>query len=42
MPDLEQNKETERAFYDLAINQRKPEEAVARYVGSNHRVRHPR
>ena len=31
MPDLEQNKNTVRAFYELAFNQKKPEEAVARY-----------
>lgn len=35
MPDLEQNKETVRALYDLAFNQKRPEEAVARHVGSN-------
>lgn len=29
MADLEQSKETVRAFYDLAFNQKKPEEAVA-------------
>jgi predicted SnoaL-like aldol condensation-catalyzing enzyme len=34
MPELEENKETVRAFYDLAFNQKEPEEAVARYVGS--------
>jgi predicted SnoaL-like aldol condensation-catalyzing enzyme len=27
------NKATVRQFYDLALNQRKPEEAVRRYVG---------
>ena len=41
MPDLEQNKETVRAFYDLAFNRKKPEEAVARYVGSNYIQHNP-
>jgi len=41
MPDLEQNKETVRAFYDLAFNQKKPEEAVARDVGSTYIQHNP-
>jgi predicted SnoaL-like aldol condensation-catalyzing enzyme len=30
---LEQNKETVKAFYDLAFNQNNPAEAVAKYTG---------
>jgi predicted SnoaL-like aldol condensation-catalyzing enzyme len=41
MHDLEQSKETVRAFYDLAFNQKKPEEAVARYVGSTYIQHNP-
>jgi predicted SnoaL-like aldol condensation-catalyzing enzyme len=41
MPDLEGNKETVRAFYDLAFNQKEPEEAVARYVGSTYIQHNP-
>ena len=36
MPDLEQNQETVRAFDELAFNDEKPAEAVARYVGSTY------
>jgi predicted SnoaL-like aldol condensation-catalyzing enzyme len=41
MADLEENKQTVRAFYDLAFNQKKPDEAVARYVGSNYIQHNP-
>ena len=37
----EQNKENVRAFCDLAFNQRQPEEAVKRYVGSYYRQHNP-
>ena len=30
------NKEAVLAYYDLAFNQRKPEEAVAKYVGNQY------
>jgi predicted SnoaL-like aldol condensation-catalyzing enzyme len=33
MSDLERNKETVVAFYDLAFNQSRPREAVAQYAG---------
>ena len=33
MPDLERNKETVLAFYDMAFNQARPREAMARYAG---------
>jgi predicted SnoaL-like aldol condensation-catalyzing enzyme len=41
MPDLEQSKETVRAFCDLAFNQKEPAEAVARYVGSRYTQHNP-
>src|SRR5215475_14800061 len=37
MSSTEQNKENVRAFYDLAFNQKQPEEAVKRYIGSYYR-----
>lgn len=33
MPDLERNKETVVAFYDMAFNQSRPREAMALYAG---------
>lgn len=41
MSDLEQNKETVRAFYELAFNDKKPEDAVARYVDSRYTQHNP-
>jgi hypothetical protein len=41
MRDLDQNKETVRAFYELAFNDKKPEEAIARYVGSKYIQHNP-
>lgn len=41
MADLEKNKETVRAFYDLSFNQKEPEEAVVRYVGSTYTQHNP-
>jgi predicted SnoaL-like aldol condensation-catalyzing enzyme len=37
----EQNKTVVRAFYDLAFNQRRPEEAVERYIGPYYRQHNP-
>lgn len=34
MPDLEANKKTAIAFYDLMFNQCEPAQAVERYVGA--------
>jgi predicted SnoaL-like aldol condensation-catalyzing enzyme len=39
--DLERNKETVRAFYELAFNEKQPEEAVSRYVGSRYTQHNP-
>lgn len=40
-PSLETNKKNVRAFYDLAFNQKKPEEAVAKYMGPYYRQHNP-
>ena len=37
----EANKSAVRDFYNLAFNLRKPEEAVAKYVGSHYRQHNP-
>jgi predicted SnoaL-like aldol condensation-catalyzing enzyme len=41
MADLERNKEVVRAFYELAFNDKQPEEAVSRYVGSRYTQHNP-
>jgi predicted SnoaL-like aldol condensation-catalyzing enzyme len=38
---LEMNKAVVRAFYDLAVNQQQPEEAVAQYFGPSYRQHNP-
>lgn len=38
---LKTNKEMVRAFYDLAFNLKKPEEAVAKYLGPYYRQHNP-
>jgi predicted SnoaL-like aldol condensation-catalyzing enzyme len=38
---LEQNKETVKAFYELAFNQGKPAEAIEKYTGSEYRQHNP-
>lgn len=38
---LEANKRIVREWHDLAIDQRKPEEAVAKYLGPNYRQHNP-
>jgi len=38
---LEKNKATAKAFYDLMFNQCKPEEAVAKYVGDSYTQHNP-
>jgi predicted SnoaL-like aldol condensation-catalyzing enzyme len=37
----EKNKKTVREFYDMALNQKKPEEAVSKYVGKVYRQHNP-
>ena len=37
----EQNKSVVKSFYDLAFNQRQPEQAVAKYVGTTYRQHNP-
>ncbi len=41
MDQLEQNKQTVKAFYDLMFNQNKPREAVERYVGREYIQHNP-
>jgi predicted SnoaL-like aldol condensation-catalyzing enzyme len=41
MADLERNKRNVVAFYDLMFNRCKPEEAVARYAGSEYIQHNP-
>jgi hypothetical protein len=41
MSSADQNKANVKAFYDLAFNQRQPEEAVKQYVGSSYRQHNP-
>jgi predicted SnoaL-like aldol condensation-catalyzing enzyme len=38
---LEANKKIVREWHELAINQRKPEEAVAKYLGPHYRQHNP-
>jgi predicted SnoaL-like aldol condensation-catalyzing enzyme len=37
----EKNKKIVRDFYDMALNQKKPEEAVSKYVGKVYRQHNP-
>ena len=39
--NLEQNKQTVRAFYDLMFNQFKPREAIEQYAGDNYIQHNP-
>lgn len=39
--ELETNKRIVREYYELAFNERKPEEAVAKYMGSYYRQHNP-
>ena len=41
MSDLEANKKTAMAFYDLAFNQSKPREAIERYTGDTYIQHNP-
>ena len=42
MSDLEKNKKTVIAFYDLMFNQCKPAEAIERYAGKTYTQHNPR
>jgi predicted SnoaL-like aldol condensation-catalyzing enzyme len=41
MSSPDQNKANVKAFYDLAFNQRQPEEAVKQFVGSSYSQHNP-
>jgi predicted SnoaL-like aldol condensation-catalyzing enzyme len=41
MPDLERNKQTVMAFYDMAFNQSRPREAMALYAGAEYIQHNP-
>ena len=38
---IESNKELVRSFYDLAFNQKKPADAIAKYVGTTYKQHNP-
>jgi predicted SnoaL-like aldol condensation-catalyzing enzyme len=40
-PELERNKQVVLEWHDLAIDQRRPEEAVAKHLGPNYRQHNP-
>jgi predicted SnoaL-like aldol condensation-catalyzing enzyme len=41
MPDLDRNKQTVLAFYDLMFNQCRPREAIERYAGAHYTQHNP-